>query len=227
MMKKIIFLLLFSLSLNIQLHAGEYGPAQKEKVEMTDSLRILWIGNSYTYFNDLPEMVKSIASSKKMKLSTTRIVKGGARFSGHLTNKRLLALLAEKKWDYVVLQEQSANPAKPTDLVQKEVYPYAQKLCELIRKTSPEAHIIFYMTWGHKYGNLQTVENYPLIDNYEGMQERLKTSYLEMAYQNNAWCAPVGMAWKKVREERPTCVLYQPDMSHPSVAGSYLAAKVI
>lgn len=48
-----------------------------------------------------------------------------------------------------------------------------------------------------------------------------------MAYQNDAWCAPVGMVWKRVRAERPYQSLYWPDGSHPSVLGSYLAANVI
>ena len=59
------------------------------------------------------------------------------------------------------------------------------------------------MTWAHKDGCLSPIADYPLIDTYTGMQERLKTSYLEMAYQNNAWCAPVGMVWQQVRRERP------------------------
>jgi hypothetical protein len=59
------------------------------------------------------------------------------------------------------------------------------------------------------------------------MQERLKTSYLERAYDNDGWCAPVGMAWKKVRQERPNLQLYMADRCHPSLVGSYLAANVI
>ena len=230
-MKKMYLLVLvcvLALGQSIPMKAGvKAEPVKKEKAEQ-DSVRVLWIGNSYTYFNDLPKMVQELAATKKMKMACTRVVKGGARFSGHLENENLLKLLKEGGWDYVVLQEQSANPAKPTGMVAQEVYPYAQKLCELARKGSPKAKIIFYMTWGHKYGNLQQqVENYPLDDTYAGMQERLKTSYLEMAYDNNAWCAPVGMAWKQVREERPYCILYKPDMSHPSVRGSYLAANVL
>ena len=59
------------------------------------------------------------------------------------------------------------------------------------------------------------------------MQERLITSYLEMAYDNDAWCAPVGMAWRRVRAERPDYVLYAQDCFHPGPLGSYLAANVI
>ena len=59
------------------------------------------------------------------------------------------------------------------------------------------------------------------------MQERLKTSYLEMTYQNDAICAPVGMAWAEVRKERPDIILYNQDAFHPAVAGTYLNAVTI
>lgn len=192
-----------------------------------DSLRVLWIGNSFTYYNDLPAMVRQIAASQRVKLSCTRFLKGGERFSGHLKNPALLRALAEGGWDYVVLQEQSTAPAMPTGQVAREVYPAARTLDSLSRAGSPGVRVIFYMTWGHKYGNRKPVAGYPLVNEYEGMQERLKTSYLEMAYDNGAWCAPVGMAWQRVRRERPDYVLYRPDCYHPAVAGSYLAAHVI
>lgn len=192
-----------------------------------DSLRVLWVGNSFTYYNDLPAMVQKIASTQKVKLSCTRFLKGGERFSGHLKNKELLRTLAGGGWDYVVLQEQSTAPAMPTGQVAREVYPAARTLDSLVHAASPDARVIFYMTWGHKYGNRKPVAEYPLANEYEGMQERLKTSYLEMAYDNGAWCAPVGMAWRTVRRERPECILYRPDCYHPEVPGSYLAANVI
>jgi len=198
------------------------------KRQSDDSLRILWVGNSYTYFNDLPKMVQDLAASKHVKLATTRCLKGGERFAGHLKNEKLLHLLSEGGWDYVVLQEQSSLPAQSTKEVLEEVYPYAHRLDSLIHKGSPEAHVIFYQTWGHKYGNTNNEKtNYPYDDFYLGMQHRIITTYLEMTYQNKAWCAPVGMAWLKIRQEHPEYVLYNADCSHPSPLGSYLAANVI
>ena len=152
-----------------------------------DSLRVLWVGNSFSYCNDLPGMVQKIASTQKMKISCTRFLKGGERFSGHLKNKKLLQAIADGGWDYVVLQEQSTAPAMPTGQVAREVYPAARTLDSLVHAASPDARVIFYMTWGHKYGNRKPVAEYPLSNGYEGMQERLKTSYLEMAYDNGAW----------------------------------------
>lgn len=201
------------------------------KTDDRDSTKVLFIGNSYTYYHDLPQMVKSIAASiaqdYRMQLSVRKYTPGGCTFQRHLTMKNEIAAIKEGDWDYVVLQEQSANPAKPTDSVLQNTYPYARQLTELVRRYNPKAKIIFYMTWGHKDGCQEPVKDYPLINTYAGMQERLITSYLEMAYRNNAWCAPVGMAWKRVRSERPYLPLYWPDGSHPSTLGTYLAANVI
>lgn len=193
----------------------------------SDSLRLLFIGNSYTYYNDLPKMVYKIANSQNKKLSVKSVTKGGERLSGHLKNKELHKILTTQKWDYVVLQEHSSAPAKPTEVVSAETYRAATSLDSLIHLGSPKAKTIFYMTWGHKYGCQHKIENYPLVYTYEGMQERLKLSYLEMAYKNNARCAPVGMAWEEVRQNRPDYQLYDADCTHPSKLGSYLAANVI
>ena len=152
---------------------------------------MLWIGNSFTYFNDLPGMVREIAASQGVKLSCTRFLKGGERFSGHLKNPELIRALISGHWDYIVLQEQSTAPAMPTRQVIRKVYPAARTLDSLAHVGSPDAKVIFYMTWGHKFGNRKPVAGYPLANDYENMQERLKTSYLEMAYDNDAWCAPV------------------------------------
>ena len=162
----------------------------------TDSLRVLWVGNSYTYYNDMPSTVRQIAATQKVKLSCTRFLKGGERLSGHRQ-------------------------------VAREVYPAARTLDSLVHVASPDARVIFYMTWGHKNGNRFPIPEYPPANSYGTMQERLITSYLEMAYDNDAWCAPVGMAWRRVRAERPDYVLYAQDCFHPGPLGSYLAANVI
>lgn len=188
-------------------------------VEGGDSVRILFIGNSYTYYHDLPHTVQEIAahvaSDHRIKLAYKALAPGGCTFGKHLENRETLENIKLGGWDYVVLQEQSAAPAKPTMTVAKETYFHARCLDSLIHEYNPQAKVVFYMTWGHKDGCQERVDDYPLIDTYAGMQERLITSYLEMAYQNDAWCAPVGMAWKRVRREHPYYTLYWPDGSHP------------
>lgn len=197
-----------------------------------DTILVLYIGNSYTYYNNLDSMVSKIGmhmgKRQRIKVDAKRVTPGGTSFKQHLGNKAELEALAEGGWDYVVLQEKSDEPAHSTAHVMKEVYPYAKKLVELAHKDSPDAQIVFYMTWGRKYGYRHpSAAPYPPLDSYETMQARLITSYLEMAYDNDAWCAPVGIAWQRVMRERPYITLYNPDGSHPSAIGTYLAANVI
>lgn len=197
----------------------------------TDSLRILFIGNSYTYYYDLPEKVQKLAShvnpDNSIKIVYEAYTPGGCTLRRHLQNKEELMAIKKGIWDYVVLQEQSSAPAKPTETVAKETYPYARQLDSLVHVYNPQAKVIYYMTWGHKDGCLHKMDHYPIVNTYQGMQERLIISYLEMTYQNNGWCAPVGMAWKEMRKARPFNTLYWPDGTHPSELGTYLAANVI
>jgi hypothetical protein len=80
------------------------------------------------------------------------------------------------------------------------------------------------MTWGHKYGDQSNCQNYQPLCTYQGMQWRLRQSYVEMAENNDAWLSPVGMAFAKIIETNPEIELYSADNSHPSVYGTYLAA---
>jgi hypothetical protein len=196
-----------------------------------DTIRVAFIGNSYTYFNEMPKLVQELANgvagSNKRYVDYKQFTPPGCALKLHVKNDELIKSLKHDKWDYVVVQEQSEAPSVHTADVAKETYPYAAQICKYAREGNPDVKIIFYMTWGHKDGTSTPVEGYPLPDSYAGMQLRLMTSYLEMAYDNNAWCAPVGMAWQKVRTERPNLQLYMADRSHPSLAGSYLAANVI
>lgn len=193
-----------------------------------DSLQILWIGNSYTIYNDLPSMVTRLAAEQGLKLAATRFLKGGEHLSGHYANPALIKALKKGGWDYVVLQEFSTGPAQSTREVIADTYHYAHLLDSLAHDGSPSCHVIFYMTWGHKAGNAHNKSQldpaYPLDENYTDFQAHLRLSYLEMTYDNKAWCAPVGIAWQDIRTHHPDINLYAPDGYHPSLAGSYLAA---
>lgn len=212
--------------------AGLYSPACAQGIlTKNDSINILFIGNSYTYYNDMPRMIGEIASGigvdNRFKVGYTAVTPGGYTFSRHLQRDEEIQAIKKGGWNFVILQEQSVAPSMPTNIVAESVYPFAHQLDSLIHVYNPDAKVIFYMTWGHKDGCQQKADNYPIVETYDGMQQRIITSYLEMTYDNNAWCAPVGMAWRQVREERPYLQLYTCDRSHPSKAGSYLAANVI
>ena len=191
-----------------------------------DSIRILFIGNSYTYYNNMPAMVQATASSQGVKLTCQQATIGGYTLRKHLNNGKTINAIKEGGWNYIVIQEQSELPSLNTEKVIAKVYSAARSMDSIIRAYNKNARIIWYMTWGRKDGSTKYGKNYPIIATYSGMQQRIKTSYLELSYLFDGWCAPVGMAWERVRLEMPTCELYQKDKSHPSKAGSFLASQV-
>ena len=190
-----------------------------------DIVSVLFIGNSYTYFNNgVDQVLKLIASSKGNEIDVVSYSPGGYSFEEHSTNTNTLDYIQSREWDYVVLQEQSLKPAFPPSQVETETYPYAQILCDSIHNNSICTTPVFFMTWGRKNGDAGNCAVYPPICTYEGMQWRLRQSYCEMALDNNGIVSPVGMVWKSIRESNPDIELYQSDESHPTNNGTYVAA---
>lgn len=192
----------------------------------SQSKKILFIGNSYTYVNDLPNTIKSLALAGGDTIIVDSSTPGGYTFQLHTTNVTTLSQINAASWDYVVLQEQSQLPSFEPTQVQAEVYPYAYILDSLIHKNNPCSQTVFYMTWGRKYGDASNCAAYPPICTFEGMGMRLRQSYLEMGDMYECAVAPAGMAWKKSWSANPTIDLWSSDNSHPSVAGTYLTACV-
>jgi hypothetical protein len=185
---------------------------------------VLFIGNSYTYYNNLPDLVNEIALSFGDTLVHESSTPGGSNFYAHSTNAQTLNKINQQQWDYVVLQAQSQELSFSPFQVASDSYPYAEILVDSIFANSSCTEPLFFMTWGRKYGDQSNCQFYPPVCTYLGMQQRLRESYLDMTFTHNASCSPVGMAWKKSIEIDSTLNLYSSDNSHPSIYGSYLAA---
>ena len=186
--------------------------------------KVLFLGNSYTNVNNLPQMLTDLALSLGDTLISDFNTPGGYTLQGHSTDPVSVSKIFSGKWDYVILQEQSQRPSFPQSQVQLEVYPYADSLNRLIKENDSCTTTMFYMTWGRKNGDAQNCGVWPPVCTYEGMQLNLRLSYLTMTYDLDAECAPAGMAWWRVRQLHPSIELYSPDESHPSVHGTYLTA---
>jgi hypothetical protein len=183
------------------------------------ALRVLFLGNSYTYYNNLPRIVEEFAAaSGKRKIETRMIAPGGASLADHLANKRTLEAIRSGRWDYVVLQEQSQLGA--VYLVNGEArvanpdafFAAARKLDAEIRKAG--AKTVLYHTWSRR-------------DAPDSDRAMLDYAYLRSARELDAAVALVGLAWQQARAELRGASLYADDGSHPSTSGSYLAAAVI
>jgi hypothetical protein len=187
--------------------------------------RVLFVGNSLTSANDLPGTVAELAKSRKIRMEYEAITPGGATFANHASNPAVLKKIKEGNWDFVVLQEQSQMPAMAEPILKSQVYPNAGKLCELVKSANPKASVVFYMTMAQKDGQTFKTDGRSETMSYGQMQDRIAASYREMARDNKALLAPVGLAFKQARGIDPGLALYTDDR-HPTVAGTYLAACV-
>lgn len=192
----------------------------------TQTKKALFLGNSYTAVNNLPNLVYQLALSNGDTLIYDSNTPGGHQLVQHAVNATSISKINAQDWDFVVLQEQSQKPSFPPAQVAADVYPYAHQLDSMIIANNPCTETVFYMTWGRKYGDQTNCASYPPLCTYSGMQDRLRTSYLEMANNEKGICAPVGSAWWNSISIDSTVNLYSGDNSHPNINGSYLAACV-
>ena len=185
-----------------------------------DSATVLFIGNSYTYVNDMPGMLADIAASLGDYVEPTSQTSGGATFEIHANNAATYTAINSSDWDYVVLQAQSQEPSFPETQVDTQTLPYAEQMADSIYANSLCSQIMMFMTWGRENGDPQWAP----ISTFEGMNNRLRAAYIRMADSIDASVSPVGVAWKYVRDNYPSIQLYSGDGSHPSAEGTYLAA---
>jgi PKD repeat protein len=215
MKKSILILLLFCLSIGT--------------LVAQNTLSVLFIGNSYTSYNNLPQLVQSLSTSAGKTLNIDSSMPGGYLMSSHLNDATTFAKISQGNWDYVILQEQSQIPT--IDFYRdNDMYPAMTDLKALIEQYNPCAKIITYMTWGRRYGGQQCDPSgtycSPVFANFNQMQNSLTSAYLEISEQLNVQCAPVGVVWQNILNNS-THVLHSGDNSHPNIDGSYVAACTI
>ena len=200
-----------------------------------DTLRVLFLGNSYTASNNLPQLVGNLADADNKELVYDSYTPGGTllwHFANNTNTANQLDTTAMHKiksgnWDFVILQEQSQVPTIDYHRY-NHMYPSVVKLKDSISYYNSCAKIMMFMTWGRQNGGKQcSPDNYcsPEFVDFSHMQDSLESAYMEAAESINANVAPVGIAWKKVIQDT-SIVLHSSDESHPNYKGSYLAACV-
>lgn len=189
---------------------------------------VLFLGNSYVYTANLPGTLYNLALAGGDTIYHESNTPGGYTLEGHSTNATSLAKIASRDWDFVVLQEQSQKPAFPPSQVASETFPFAEVLVDSIKSNYACTEPVFFMTWGRKDGDQSNCQFYPPLCSFEGMNARLRESYLEMGANNSATVAPCGAAWQQMKLQNNTFWngLYSGDGSHPSAWGTYLNACV-
>jgi hypothetical protein len=187
-----------------------------------DTTQVLFIGNSYTQVNDLPTLFSELALSKGKHPFVGTKANGGFTFQNHVNDPATFIKIKEKKWNYVVLQAQSQEPSFPYSQVTTATLPFSTQLADSVYANNFCSQPLYYMTWGRQNGDPQ----WDSINTFYKMNDRLRAGYMRFMEASEASVAPVGIAWRYVRDTYPAINLYSSDGSHPSLEGSYLAACV-
>lgn len=178
--------------------------------------KILFIGNSHTYFHDLPYIFRCFTESEQAQkdgvepMFSAMICHGGRMLCEHLREPEIHYNLKFGDYDYVVLQ-QAAHPFPGKEALLSD----GKALCDMIRSSeNVYAQPVAYMTWAEKA--------------YPEHQQIMIESYTQLAAENHAILAPVGAVWQSIlQDENNTVDLYYTDGEHASLEGTYLAACVL
>jgi hypothetical protein len=171
------------------------------------TVRVLFIGNSFTNYNDLPSVLARLgeAPQSPVRFEVAQHTPGGENWQGHDADPRVDELIQEG-WDYVVLQDQSVLPFWDLPAVGAALLSLDAK----IRATS--ARTVLFMTWAYEDGGF-----------YQEM--RVDSYYVRASEATGALVAPVGRAWERALRD-PSITLHLDDGQHPNEHGTYLAACV-
>ncbi len=182
--------------------------------------RVLFIGNSYTYYNDLWDLFTQAGESLGYTITADHVTQGGYYLDQYLNEKdefgiKMLQCFAKNSYDVVFIQEQSTCPVQDYDRFEAGV----KALDEKIRANG--AKTILYQTWGRQTGSPTLIA---LGWTNQSMTQDLIAAYNRAAGEIGAMVSPVGAAFYEVYTTHSEIELYDPDTTHPSLAGSYLAA---
>jgi hypothetical protein len=169
-------------------------------------IRALFIGNSFTARNNLPGLVSDLAAGRGIELEPRLLSMGGASLRMHWNKGQAQKEIETRRYDWVVLQEQSTLPVKNAARMHESVRLFDGAIRSAGAKTA------LYLTWARL--------------NAPQSQRAITDAYTSIGREIGATMVPVGVAWERVLAALDAPVLHDKDGSHPSPAGSYLAACV-
>ncbi|MEO9485567.1 MAG: SGNH/GDSL hydrolase family protein [Ekhidna sp.] len=169
--------------------------------------KILFVGNSLTYTNNLPSLVEQEAKSRGLKVKTISLAHPNYAIIDHWNDGEVQKYIKSQKYDYLVVQQGPSSQSEGRRMLIEDGNKL-QKLCE-----QSGVKLVYFMVWpSRKY-----------YHTFDGVIKNHK----EAAEKNGAILCPVGEAWKSYFENTNDYSLYSSDGFHPSPKGSRLAAEVI
>lgn len=169
--------------------------------------RILYVGNSLTYFNNLPALVKEIAGQDGVEVSDSSFLYPDYSLEDHWNEGKVAAAIAAGKFDFVVVQQGPSALPESQSLLKEFAGRFATACNDAGSK------LALYMVWPSEARSFD-------FDN-------VINSYKAAAAGTNSMLCPAGEAWKYAWQSDASLPLYSNDRFHPGLYGSVLAALTI
>ncbi len=171
-------------------------------------MKLLFVGNSHTYFNDMPELVARFVECTTCEHPAVTMLAYSCRdLAWHRREYYSLRFnLLYGGYDYCVIQ-QAAHPYPPVESTMQ----YGKEIIDLCRRCAVKP--VVYMTWAEKYA---PEHQQIMIDTCEAL-----------AQEQKALLAPIGAIWASVRKKNPEIELYYKDGEHAGPYGDFLIAAVL
>ncbi|EGV44515.1 SGNH/GDSL hydrolase family protein [Bizionia argentinensis JUB59] len=202
-MQKLFLLFITLLIAHSNLYSQQEISSKNTKTEFS----VLFIGNSLTFTNSLPQLVAENAKLKGIEVHTELIALPNYSIEDHWNDGKAQVLISNKKYDFVILQQGPSSQSNGRKMLIKYGKKYS-KLCKL-----NESKLCYFMVW-------------PSLSYYHTFDNVIK-NYKDAASINNSILLPVGEIWKDYVDSTEENDYYSSDGFHPSVKGSQIAAKVI
>ena len=170
-------------------------------------IKVLFVGNSLTYANDLPKLVEIGAKKMGVKIKATMLAYPNYAIEDHWKEKKVLRLLEQENFDFLILQQGPSSQIDGREMLME----YGAKFQTACKSTN--TRLVFFMVW-------------PSL-NYFRSFDQVIANYSEAANYNKALLCPVGKVWKDYIDQSGDLSLYGADGFHPSQKGSLIAAQVI
>ena len=214
------------LLLSLLVLIGIAGTNTITKAEEQKPVKILFIGNSQTYYNNMPLIVEGLARADGMNYQVKSITGANYKLSqfattGNAYNTEIVNTLTSDKWDFVILQEQRVSIMEDLESTKKAI----TTLKELIDKSG--AKTIIYAAQGDYNGRDFTINGTSIYYDNNTLQYYMNKYNYSLGNFFNCPVAPAGLNYSRCINEYPEISLYNADMIHPSISGSYLSACTI
>ncbi len=223
MKKNIINLVLFYLII-INIGCDPNFNNQETPEPVNNTIKILFIGNSLTYSNNMPKIFEELSLNSGKEVYVDQITPGGVSLGFHSTNVETINKINEQKWDYVILQ--SSDISAFFDLYDHEIR-IINKLKNHIKKNNNETKIIYMMVSGLRDGWTGRELNGEIVHyTYKQYMKMIYDGTIYIANQCDVIISPIGIAWEKVIDEKSEMKikLFDTDGAHPALYGSYIVA---